>query len=605
MQRLNATQLDLLARHRAHALDVLLAASATHDTRGSVRATPAGRALLDQTPEALVSVAVAAAAASVEQGRLQVGRAGEEVVALDVTAAFSSDVLRALARRRLPFAAGEIELLLVLGTGAARDRADAAAGLGTLSFAVTAAERLLDSEPAPAALLTALDGAGQTLEALGGSPGSDLAKLRRRLRVLLAAHVPGGLLDLVVIDPRDAWAEQAREILRTHGERWEGLQRLVVLLAGARAARPTATWRAETASIAARYDRFAELLRHLLEPVLRIDLSSSGLARPPAWLLAPDNEVFVKGAAWAAAEVDEPWVVPLLGRLALRGGAASPHPKVTIPLSLPVARGAIEALAANGTPAAREELSTLLSELRRRDLLKRIAAIVGERASVTAARDQRIRSEKRRAIRRSEDPASQARQRRATSLVRRDLAPLLRDAGFGTVAGRAFRRDLDDRIEVVRCRAGATGMTLEAGIWFRFVPRPGPRNEDAGGGPAVDECDLRAGARVGDDDLRAAGGDTERWFARWRPLDVVLRWLLTGSPSGAAHGPGPRGSAGHALLTGSVARRLGETAVARRHLGHAATLFRTELDERRARDLGDVTPEWVAWLAQLEATAAP
>jgi hypothetical protein len=603
MQQLSATQLDLLARHRGRALDVLLAASATYAAGTPLRATPAGGALLDQSPEVLVSVALSAAAAASERGSVPAGRGAEDVVAVDVTAGFATEVLRALGRRRLPFTAPEVEVLLALGTESARERA-AAARLVPLSFAVTAAERLLAREPASASLLARLDGAGQTIEALGGLPGSEPVRLRRRIRVLTAANVPGGLLDLVVIDPRDAWAEAAREILRTHAERWSGLQPLVVLLAGVRGPRPSMAWRREAAALAARYDRFGELLRRLLEPVLRIDLSSSGLARPPAWLLAPDNEVFVKGAAWATAGVDEPWVVPLLGRLVLRAGAPSPHPTVTTPLSLSVASGAVEALAAIGTPAAADELVTLLGEVRRRDLLRRIAAIVGEPAAETAARDERIRREKRRAIQRTEDPEPRARQRHATALVRRELVPRLREAGFGEPVGRAFWRALDDRVETVRCGAHAAGLTLEAGVWFRFVPRPDSRVDGGRDRPALTACDLRTAVRVRDDDLRAAGAAAEEWLTHWRPLRAVLRWLLIGSPADATRGPGARGSATHALLTGCVARQLGEVAVARRHLGHAATMFRTELDERRVRELGEVTPEWEAWLAELEATAA-
>jgi hypothetical protein len=33
-------------------------------------------------------------------------------------------------------------------------------------------------------------------------------------------------------------------------------------------------------------------------------------------------------------------------------------------------------------------------------------------------------------------------------------------------------------------------------------------------------------------------------------------------------------------------------------------MFRSELDERRVRELGQVAPEWEAWLAELEATAS-
>ena len=134
------------------------------------------------------------------------------------------------------------------------------------------------------------------------------------------------------------------------------------------------------------------------EPLLTIELLSSGVPWPPAWLVAPPNEPFVRGAAWATADVDEPWVVGLLGRLALRGAAPSPHPKVTTALCHAVASGAIEALAAIGTPLAHAELRTLLGEMRRRDLLKRVAALLGEPLETTLARDERVRREKRRLV---------------------------------------------------------------------------------------------------------------------------------------------------------------------------------------------------------------
>ena len=352
------------------------------------------------------------------------------------------------------------------------------------------------------------------------------------------------MLDLLILDPRDAWAEPAKEILRTHAERWEGMQALVALLARARSTRPTEAWRREAAAIAARYDGLGELLRALLEPVIRIDLSSSGIASPPAWLLAPDNEAFVRGAIWATAEVGEPWVVPLLGQLALRGAAPSPHPTVTIALSRPVASAAVETLGMIGTPEATRELRTLLAEIRRRDLLKRIAAIVGEPTPETHARDERIRREKRRAVQRRADPEPQERQRLATAAVRRDLAPLLRQSGFSDSAGRTFWRALDDRVEVIHCKAHSGGLTLELGIWFRFVPRRAPVAErDGRPRPTAQSSDVLGNVHAWDGNLRVAGEKAVAWFARWRQLSAVLRWLLVGSPSDAVHTLGPRGSA--------------------------------------------------------------
>ena len=93
-----------------------------------------------------------------------------------------------------------------------------------------------------------------------------------------------------------------------------------------------------------------------------------------------------------------------------------------------------------GTPEATRELRTLLAEIRRRDLLRRIAAIVGKPPPETHARDDRIRREKRRAVQRRADPEPQERQRLATAAVRRDLAPLLRQSGFSDSAGRTFWR---------------------------------------------------------------------------------------------------------------------------------------------------------------------
>ena len=117
MERLRAIQLDLLARHRARALDVLLPASATYDGRRRLRDTPEGKALLALPAELLVSIAVSAAAAAVERRRMQSAEADtREVVRFDAADAFPSEILAALRRRRLPFTRADIELILDLGT---------------------------------------------------------------------------------------------------------------------------------------------------------------------------------------------------------------------------------------------------------------------------------------------------------------------------------------------------------------------------------------------------------------------------------------------------------------------------------------------------------
>ena len=432
----------------------------------------------------------------------------------------------------------------------------------------------------------------------GGAP------LRRRIQALLASNTPGGLLDLSLLDGRDGWAEPVADALRRHAQEWDDAQQLVALLAAATGTRPTNEWRRRSRVLASSYGGYGELLRGLLEPLLWIEPVSSG--RPTATDLArrAGERDARRGAAWAAADVDEAWVVPLLGRLALRSAAPSPHPKVTTALCHPAASGAIEALAAIGGPDAHAELRRLLAEVRRRrDLVKRIAAVVGEPPEATLARDDRLRREKRRLLQLIADPEPKARQRAASAYVRSDLAPMLRAAGFDDSAGRTFWRRRDDRVEVLHCRARTSGLSLELGIWFGFVPRADLVPEHEGRlRPAKAHCDMRGRVQVSSDGLEAAGRASALWFARWRPLDAVLRALREGTQSEDAFGWGAPDSPQLRLLTGYVAREAGNVELARGQLALAAAYYRGELDEPDAER--ERTPEWKAWVEALEADAA-
>ena len=275
----------------------------------------------------LVSVAISAAAAAVERRRLESATGDRKVFGFEAVDTFPAEMLSMLRRRRLPFSQGDVRLLLDLGTFALDRELPIARSLEPLSFAVTAAERLLDAETAPSSTLVALERAGQAIETLGVAPRSAGGALRRRIRALTATQVPGGLLDLLILDPRDAWAEPAKEILRTHAERWEETQALVALLARARSTRPTEAWRREAAAIAARYDGLGELLRALLEPVIRVDLSSSGIASPPALAsrarqrgIRPRHDL---GDGRGRRAVGRP--APRAARSPGRGAVAAPH----------------------------------------------------------------------------------------------------------------------------------------------------------------------------------------------------------------------------------------------------------------------------------------
>lgn len=601
MEGLRDDQRGLLARHQEQAFDALLPASAAQGTV-RLRVTPEGRALLALPPALLVSVAVSAVAAAVESRRMQQEQAdSKRQVRAGAQDVFWYEVIETLKRRRLPFAPPDIELILDLGTSTMDPDRMFGRSFEALALGVAASANLLPTSPGSPPVIAALERAGSAIDALGLVHTSDPGRLRRRIRALVAANVPGGLLDLSVVDARDAWAELASDVLRRHAQSWDGVHELLALLAAARSTRPSQAWRRRAAQLTTRYDGYGELLRELLEPILEIDLTPSDVGWPPAWLLAPGNELLARGATWATADVDAKWVVPLLGRLALRCAAPSPHPTVTTALAHAVASGAVEALAAIGTPAAHDELRMLLGEIRRRDMLKRIATIVGEPTDQTRGRDDRIRLQKQSAVQRKADPEPKERQRAASAYVRRDLAPRLRESGFEDSSGRTFWRALDDRVEVLQCKAHRGGLTLELGIWFRFVPRRHPVPQRSGRSlPGEFACDMRGNVHAWHDDLVSAAEKAERWFARWRPLPVVLRWLLEGKQSEEAHGWGAPGSPLNTLLSGYIARETGDLDTACEQLARAAAYVRDQLDSPGA----EVTPEWEAWVRQVESDAS-
>jgi hypothetical protein len=601
MGELRAGQIELLAVHRERAFDAFTRAAA--DKGGAqLRDAAEGRTLLAQPPELLVSVAVTAAAAAVETRRGQQQRADSgRSVSLELADVFPFRVLSALERRRLPFDDDDVELLLDLGASTMEPDRILVRSYEVLSLGVSAAGGLLRTRPASASVIGALERAGAAIDALALTPGGTPGRLRRRVRELVAANVPGGLLDLSVLDGPDAWSPLAAEVLTRHAERWDGVHDALALFAATSGTRPSKAWRRRSATLAAAGCGYGELLRDLLEPVLHIDLTPSDLPWPPAWLLAPGNELLARGATWATADVHEEWVVPLVGRLALRCAAPSPHPTVTTALAHGVASASVEALAAMGTTAADEELRVLLVEIRRRDLLKRIAAIVGERPEETSARDERIRLDKQRAVQRKAAHEPKERQRAASADVRKDLAPALREEGFDDSAGRTFWRTLEDRVEVLHGKASSGGLSLELGIWFRFVPRRTAVTEKDGRlRPAVYDCDFRGDLHPSRDELGSAAGHVASWFSRWRPLQVVLDRLVSGAQTEDAWGYGAPDSPRNSLLGGYLARELGDLSTAYAKLVLAAGYYRDRLEHARANSTEPVTPDWEAWVSRIE-----
>ena len=538
MIELRDDQRRRLLRHEELSLGTIAVLSATYSGEVDVRELPEGRALLAEPRELLASVAITAAAGANETSRRVQARAVDGLIRLDWEDFLAIRILQALRRRTLPFEPEDVELV------------------GFHSYGVR--------------------------------------PLRARIRALLAASVPGGLLDLSSIRDDDEWGPVAAEALRLHATRWEHAQDFLALLARATASRPTKKWRRESAELSTGYPEYGDLLRALLEPVLEIDLVPSGVGMPSVWLLTPENETLARGAVWATADVHADWVVPLLGRLALRGAARSPTEKETAALSATIAGAAIGALAAIATDPALAELRALLGEIQRRDILKRIAAIVGEDESVTAARDERIRREKGRAVRERMHDEQPAEQRRLSSFVRGDLGRALRGAGFDGSKGRTFWRTLDDRVERVDCRVQRDELKLWFRIGLGFVPHVAAADDDAARPPDAD--DLGGRLPVSTDDAMSIVEWVKEWFARWRDLTHVRDWLLEREFADEEFGWCEPGSAERSLPLGYVARELGDVELAGLHLHAAAAFYRERVTDAS-------TPEFLAWLERLEADA--
>lgn len=500
-----------------------------------------------------------------------------------------------LQARRLPFSASDVELMLDLGL----DRT----AFWLFPLTVAAAERVLSVEPGNPPVLSALErAAGRLDDHWRGHYDSDLRAARMRIRALVAASSPGGLLDLSVVQEGDAWAEPARAAMVAHAGRWEGVQDVLAHLASTRGSKPTKAWAVRAAQLLEAHSDAASLFQELLELVLEIEVvpTPDVVAWPPRWLLAPGNETLLKGAAWSLRFVCGDWVVPLLGRLALRGAARSPDDIVTTPLSASVANAAVDTLIALATAEGEAELRRLLYELRRRDLLKRIAAALDESPAETASRDEAIRREKKRAVREKANPRPAAEQRDASTRVRTELAPRLWDLGFTSRSGRTFWRRHVDRIEVLHVASKRGVLSVEAGVWFAAPRRrrepPIPDGELC---PSFAQCDLQT--RLAPDDLADSALRAEGWFLRFEDRAGVLAFLLSDENEDVAGAPG---SPVRDWLIGYLAPHAGRPELAAEHLGRAAAFYREQLEARRDLAPGDMTPDWESWVEGLEADAA-
>jgi hypothetical protein len=370
-----------------------------------------------------------------------------------------SPVIERLRHRRLPWDAATACTALRAVLGLRRFDGQ------RVGVALRGAEQVCSSGQTDAALMTALVDLRSWLE---HQPLHiwHVPEARTHVRRVLAMATPPDVLDLSLLHDGDAWAGPAREAARS--ARADDIAAMVRQLGELGPRRPSLAWRQAVADAAA-----PRAARDLLHRWLRLAADTDVV--PPdehavlgfsgGMLFAHGNDDLVRAAVLATEELrEEPWVPEVLGILARRGAAVSGVPGMPLALALKVAGAAVDTLAARGTRADREVLEQLLEDLTRRDLVRRVGAHLG-REDEADRREEQLRRTKAAAVRRKADPAPRQARAALDVLVRRHLAPALRQHGF-TGSGRTLRRLQTDRVDAVAIRSGGPRFRVTYGTRF-------------------------------------------------------------------------------------------------------------------------------------------
>ena len=284
-------------------------------------------------------------------------------------------LLPALSRRKLPLDCADVALLFDL----ANRTASGHGLLDGLKAATAAAERLELSDWAPLEPRFRL--ALQNLDQDQSEP-SDRARLRAKLRRLMASGSPGGRLtvDVSPVHSSDGWGPHAIRRLDAVTDDVGPVSDLLSHAATATSGpRPTKSWEKRMGEILAATPPAPALLDDLLDGVL-----TCTPATVERWgfqyreTVGPDNGDLVRGLIWAARMLDPPWLVPRLQAIAAELMEADSK----LPNACFAALGRI------GRPEAIAALTQLQRATRNRGNLKQIASALGsaaETAGVSAS----------------------------------------------------------------------------------------------------------------------------------------------------------------------------------------------------------------------------
>jgi len=288
---------------------------------------------------------------------------------------FTSELIRRVGKRRLPYSADDVSLLL--------DLTHAYPASDRLRYALTVAERHLDQRPGDPDTMRSLE----HLLGLFGESAADaptaIVELEPRVRALLARHAPGGLLDLTVLGDDDGFGLAARTVVEDQALRWDGAGTALAHFAAARGNQPTTAWLNRTRQLVDENAEMATLVRALLELVVTVDLTTTtrrrhGYYAPPVILLGETNTVIARGCVRSCRALPGEWRAPLLGSVALRCSASN-HGRiaggttVTAPLCAKVALAAVEELGELSDPTATAQLRELFEEIPIAVVLRRVA----------------------------------------------------------------------------------------------------------------------------------------------------------------------------------------------------------------------------------------
>ncbi|MGW6536034.1 DUF4132 domain-containing protein [Streptomyces sp. NPDC055051] len=298
-----------------------------------------------------------------------------------------------LAGQRLDWSAAESDLLLARLLGRDADFAPhelREAFLVVVPIAVAVAEQVEDYDRPRLRTLRLL---AESYRWYGDT--GEYKEIRGRIDALLAREAPvvDGRLPRHLLDGLDDYGPAMRE---AHGGLLSGPGVAAFLGHCALLDRPRATrvWRKRAAGLLAGAERGAEVVRRLLEGIAaqsehRVhDLNPFGMGL--ASLAGDANTSLVRGLLWAAPELREEWVVPLVGAVALNAGTGLGG-SGGMCRSQPIATAAVAVLGelpADRAEQAVAELGRLPRRVVNRTVVKGIARAreaVSARAGVTAS----------------------------------------------------------------------------------------------------------------------------------------------------------------------------------------------------------------------------